>query len=84
MMDTGEYHKKSLMALCTCSRFVRFLHTQVNHIVLHNGNKILTQGIKGLNALKVASCFSTGPAQGQLPSHSFDLHQRSLLFAVRQ
>lgn len=40
MMVTGEYHNKILMALYTCIMFAcRFLHTHVNHILLHNGNR---------------------------------------------
>lgn len=34
MMVTDEYHNEILLAL-----YIHVLHTEVNHILLHNGNK---------------------------------------------
>lgn len=44
-MVTGEYHDKLLMALYTRITFVwKFLHTQVNHILLCNGKRDTNTG----------------------------------------
>lgn len=80
MVVTGEYHNKILMALYTCIMFAcRFLHTQDNHILLHNGNRNTDREYEAgsLNGLM----FLHRPCSGTAPHNVFDLYTRGLRYS---
>lgn len=68
-MVTGEYHNKNWMALYTVHVCLHVLHTHVNHILLHDGNKNTNRKSEARQHLEWPHVFFTGPAQGQLLSH---------------
>lgn len=75
-MVTGEYHKKILMALYTCIMLAcKFLHTQVNHDLINNGNRNTDREREALHGWT--------PALGRLlsyyHSHLCSLHQFSIV-----